>query len=424
MHSIYRNSWLTISAACAKDISGGCFEGMSVPKHLQVDIRMGERESKPIYFRRTSPRYDCYFICRHPKYRYPWRGVNPLFLRSWVLQERLLSPRAIHFATREMIWECYSKAMCECTPDDIEIQSQSVKMLFHQNLSLDQTSNDVSSLSWQNLSKEYYSCRITYPEDRLPAISGLARTFYNSKLELRAYASGLWLSDLPKTLLWWCQFRNISYYVEMYHLKRHKASPSWSWVSIYGDIDKFTLEFALGNNRDRVRNSEIVAKVVSTKLIPKGSDIFGATEVGKITLELPFTSVQQGAEEYEDHPDGKRYMDTITSGSRTIPLWKPYDSKWSGEKDLFYHDVSFTLDCWETDSILPQVWDKKELSCVLVAKAELYCSWCLPATFHWQVLGLLLKPSRTHLGCYKRVGYVRAKEEFFSNTETRVITLV
>ena len=39
---------------------------------------------------------------------------GPLLTRSWVFQERLLSPRTLHFHATEMIWECKDSFFCEC----------------------------------------------------------------------------------------------------------------------------------------------------------------------------------------------------------------------------------------------------------------------------------------------------------------------
>lgn len=38
----------------------------------------------------------------------------PLLNRAWVLQERLLSPRIVHFTHQELVWECMEDLTCEC----------------------------------------------------------------------------------------------------------------------------------------------------------------------------------------------------------------------------------------------------------------------------------------------------------------------
>jgi hypothetical protein len=40
----------------------------------------------------------------------------PLNSRGWVLQERFLSPRTIHFGDDQVLWECYGGYRCEAFP--------------------------------------------------------------------------------------------------------------------------------------------------------------------------------------------------------------------------------------------------------------------------------------------------------------------
>jgi hypothetical protein len=40
----------------------------------------------------------------------------PLNQRGWVMQERMLSPRSLHFGTRQLFWECYETEACEAFP--------------------------------------------------------------------------------------------------------------------------------------------------------------------------------------------------------------------------------------------------------------------------------------------------------------------
>jgi hypothetical protein len=46
----------------------------------------------------------------------------PLLELGWVLQERLLSARVVHFTTNELMWECREAITCECSgqiPEEI-----------------------------------------------------------------------------------------------------------------------------------------------------------------------------------------------------------------------------------------------------------------------------------------------------------------
>nr|POE72082.1 hypothetical protein CFP56_11958 [Quercus suber] len=48
-----------------------------------------------------------------------WKGEilsEPLYKRGWVLQERMLAPRILHFQRRQVFWQCPSLTACESAP--------------------------------------------------------------------------------------------------------------------------------------------------------------------------------------------------------------------------------------------------------------------------------------------------------------------
>jgi hypothetical protein len=40
--------------------------------------------------------------------------------RGWVLQERVLSPRVLHFSREQVFWECRQLRACESFPDNVD----------------------------------------------------------------------------------------------------------------------------------------------------------------------------------------------------------------------------------------------------------------------------------------------------------------
>lgn len=89
MHAIYRNSALTIVAACTKS-AWGHFLKMSVPllafegnlDPFQVSIKLPENESTIVQLRPT-PYHD--------------RFASPINHRAWALQEQVMSPHLVIF---------------------------------------------------------------------------------------------------------------------------------------------------------------------------------------------------------------------------------------------------------------------------------------------------------------------------------------
>ncbi|KAM7205869.1 Heterokaryon incompatibility protein (HET) domain containing protein [Rhypophila sp. PSN 637] len=45
-------------------------------------------------------------------------SMEPMLNRAWVFQERLLSRRTLHFSASEVLWECRTCCLCECTGMD------------------------------------------------------------------------------------------------------------------------------------------------------------------------------------------------------------------------------------------------------------------------------------------------------------------
>ncbi|KAE9363409.1 HET-domain-containing protein, partial [Stipitochalara longipes BDJ] len=190
MAAIYSNSYLTIAATSSERPS----DGFRSPRSMNL--------LDGFYFRDvTSQMEQCKSIRGIQDFNQPTNSL-PLLRRAWVFQERLLSPRVLHFAWCEMVWECRSGVICECTPGDVDKSViEGAKRLYHQ-----ATSECESVLlpfsTWCQLSRAYFKCRITFAEDRLPALSGLARAFQEKNPTVGRYLAGIWSDNLLRGLLW------------------------------------------------------------------------------------------------------------------------------------------------------------------------------------------------------------------------------
>lgn len=100
MATIYRNAYLTIAATSSSGDSGGCYSsGSDLDKDYEVGTDMYVRE-KPAHFDSMQ----------HHSISSPF----PLLSRAWFYQERLLSPRVLHFGPKEILWECKESCSCQC----------------------------------------------------------------------------------------------------------------------------------------------------------------------------------------------------------------------------------------------------------------------------------------------------------------------
>ena len=97
MENVFENAYCTIAAASAKDSNEGF-----------LDWPPAQAQYVKIYSSLYGPVYICTTL---DDFR---RDVEngPLNQRAWVLQERALSRRTIHFTTGQTYWECGYRVSC------------------------------------------------------------------------------------------------------------------------------------------------------------------------------------------------------------------------------------------------------------------------------------------------------------------------
>lgn len=175
--------------------------------------------------------------------------------RAWCLQERLLSPRILHFRKWEVIFECFSSRCCECTPDEtkaIDLPPPSIFLAIDDRYSLYEESYADADIKcivadqllhwqevdgqgsdghierswghWHRLVGEYTRATLTKAEDTLSALSGVVNSIPPGILG--SYIAGLWSKNLPWDLLWQPSHQ--------YKSERHSVfvAPSFSWASM------------------------------------------------------------------------------------------------------------------------------------------------------------------------------------------------
>jgi hypothetical protein len=108
MADVYQNSYLTLAATASSGDSEGCYpedinDANACEEHLPNDPAISRRIAvrKKLLHWNTAPQTV-------------FQTEYPLLSRAWVFQERLLSPRVLHFCNSELIWECRQGANCEC----------------------------------------------------------------------------------------------------------------------------------------------------------------------------------------------------------------------------------------------------------------------------------------------------------------------
>ncbi|KAK5051046.1 hypothetical protein LTR84_003605 [Exophiala bonariae] len=128
----------------------------------------------------------------HFGHRFDPIATEPLSTRAWILQERVLSPKTIHYANSEMFWERQTGIFAE---DGAMFQRQSVGF----SDLLEAKPPNIYSI-WEQLVEEYTGRRLTRETDKLPALSGMAKILASANHD--EYVAGLWQNWIIQGLNW------------------------------------------------------------------------------------------------------------------------------------------------------------------------------------------------------------------------------
>lgn len=120
-------------------------------------------------------------------------------------------------------------------------------------------------------------CALTKEDDKLPAISGVAKKYEHILKD--TYVAGLWLSRLHTELLWRPkEFTATVMNPTIYRPSSYRA-PSWSWASINGSVTS-----TLFMNQEELKSETYLAfiETLEVETIPLGEDHTGQIKDGFI----------------------------------------------------------------------------------------------------------------------------------------------
>lgn len=380
MDKIYHQSYLNLSATVAPDSSRGIFFPRN-PKTLCEDevilnvtdlARPGNEVDKQRRWTRTKSHLGCLvFNHRRAKLKSLWKKCKiidasfwedlieraPVNTRGWVYQERLLAPRVLHFCGNQIAWECSEFDCSEIHPEGIpgvtlNMNGQVVKgdrlkgltparegeMLRIARMDsinrpkFEDPDKDLPRIYtyelWKRIVEVYSQKNLSYPGDKLIALSGIARNFFEEKLtpvlddaQVRhQYVAGMWEEYLESQLLWHVEVVFEKGQFCSNQAQRHAdRAPSFSWASldvprgiIYGDFTDKDLLF-------QVRDVELRYKDPRNK--------FGLLEGADCRLllnahlrEIEFRRLEQGI---FGVPNGWRFIGASAIEGPT--QWEPTD---------------------------------------------------------------------------------------------------
>ncbi|OAG10012.1 HET-domain-containing protein, partial [Paraphaeosphaeria sporulosa] len=229
MSSYYGLSTLMIAATVAEDSS----KGILIDRHIKYSPAIGRQKEYCLRDERLSSLQDI--------------SNSALATRGWAAQERTLAPRILHYTTQQMIWECGNGFKFEASSLEYFIQvedlDKSAIQPFVTNAlqapgrhktvggTTEETSIQESKrlAGWSSCVQNYTGRLLTFPSDKLYAISGVA-DILNHNGEMGEYLSGIWSKHFVAGLSWKRDSSTLLTTPPEYR------APSWSWASVDGAV--------------------------------------------------------------------------------------------------------------------------------------------------------------------------------------------
>ncbi|KAL2204866.1 HET-domain-containing protein [Sarocladium strictum] len=343
MDKVYMNAEINISADIGEDGRAGCFATRTELDTAPLEISATEMDLTWLITTENT---------------FSWMRTAPSLSRAWIHRERQLSRRILHFAEKELVWECCglgkacfaSETMPGGSPskrvfnDQTKFQNQLAQLAAA--VGGDGTQEDKDEQRdkfhqlWTSTCQELSSKSITVPEDLPVILSSLAREFHQRMAPTDEYVCGLWRSTIPESLAW-C-------------VPGVKAeglgciAPTWSWLSTGTAVEL--------HEQSRHRNRRKAAAVLDIHLCkPPGTaqDPYGPVTSGTLRmrgflrrLHIHFTSVGQVGggiivSVVEHDQDGRDRLRLIGND------WNEDEGqvfRFGNEDTIYLHDRN--LECW------------------------------------------------------------------------------
>jgi hypothetical protein len=311
MQQVYKNSHLSISALGAEDDDAGLFFDRDP---AQVGVTVVHLKSS----KNGDLRPYRFELEKGWAWRLSW-SPEPIISRGWVVQERLLPARVLHFGSKQVFWECREQNACEIHPktvychgdksDDSEEERSNTKPHLWKQLLDAPDRRSVEDpyiqlfVDWNAIMHTYSEAQLTVPTDKLVALSGLANDMKQALNAIRPgnhrYLAGLWEEQLKEGLCWSVNDRG--------RRPPSYRAPSWSFAAIDGRCS-----FPMVPPAEEERLWMVHECSASTK--PLGADDTGEVTGGELTLSGRIARVDLGKTVptgYAAHPVRKPRAQTV-----------------------------------------------------------------------------------------------------------------
>ena len=267
MGTIYQNATITIAATSAKSVENGFLQNFSRQHSASLAFQLPKKFVANVTVVENIPRWD----------------DGPLGTRAWALQEFYLSARVLLYGINgDLRWHCQrdkfdpllGKRPVIETKTTRRLKSKQVswsrKLAYRKNKQVYSKLTDDRStmlrmsqfIPWHRFIEGFSGRNITEPEDRLPALAGIARYMSDSLQDV--YLAGTWRSDLIHHISWGI------YRWKDYYSRPCLTAPSWSWASVNKRVEFYELR--------KISQAQVVS-----------------CDIDPIDRKAPFGQVREGA---------------------------------------------------------------------------------------------------------------------------------
>ncbi|KAJ8112221.1 hypothetical protein OPT61_g5361 [Boeremia exigua] len=410
MSLVYGNSMCNIAATTASDNDAGCFRPHNENTLEPVKITF---EKSSVYLTDTQ----------HWAQRFQAELLNQ---RAWVVQERLLSPRNIHYDRDQLVWECNELFASERFPKGfgglinktakpLRISLDTARLNGQEEAILGQSLRQV----WRPAVNKFAFTNITKPTDRHIAIHGIGSRIRD--ICGWPYVAGMFLKNLQSQLCW-------ATIGDCKSLRPECAiAPSWSWVSVNQPVEMMPQWYLVENDKtgDGPRPEDLkeqyLCRVTDVESGSSAEESTGHVSTAKLHVSCymvpavfidPEDVHQDRLSEHTLRLDEHRIVNEYRF--RTRPMWADFDfirdnpavadRRSRGDTSLGDGAVKISWDFWAElqPSKVHDLWFMP------VYKVQEYDGWGPAAGYHkfYTIHGLLLQANKTANGrrSFRRCG--------------------
>ncbi|KAK5657422.1 hypothetical protein OQA88_2994 [Cercophora sp. LCS_1] len=226
----------------------------------------------------------------------------PLLSRGWTFQERLLSTRTLHFLPQEIIWECRCDIWCECggaRADQLWKKGEFRGSVYNRIVAANarEGKNEDPSAIWHGLVQQYSKRKLSKRDDRLLALSGIARRFSSQfDVTIGSYLAGLWEVDFLWHLMWRVDYDQVGQLrddatsaslerqdpgddIRLANHLEARLKPTWSWISSRWPVTWSSVGI------DNFRAGTECARLFEARCDADQLDKFGCVSRGKLIID-------------------------------------------------------------------------------------------------------------------------------------------